>query len=294
MRGICRVRSADESGIHSPLHPVTVIAVDPIEKKPFYHFLPGTSSLSIGFSGCNLKCPFCQNHSLVDSTAFIHEIDPDFILKEALRLNVPSVSFTYSEPLVHIDFIVETSVLLRMHGISPLLVTNGCINTEPGKWLLSHLDGVKVDLKSFSSGWYRDELKGNLDAVKNFITMAADMTHLEVVTLVIPGKNDSILEIQNAARFLSALNPDIPYHLTAYFPQHHYAVPPTTVQLLESLKNRASAFLNYVYTGNTGCPESTVCRNCGTVVLNRFSRQRALSSEGHCLSCGKSIYGRFS
>jgi len=293
MTGFCNVRSADIEGIHAPEFPVTVMAVDPVEKKPFYHFLPGTQSLSVGFAGCNLRCPFCQNHSLVDSTTFDKEITSERILKEALKLNTPTVSLTYSEPLVHIEFLVKTARLLKENGISPLLVTNGCINSDPGQWLLSFLDGVKVDLKSFDSHWYAQELKGELDAVKNFISMASEMTHLEVVTLIIPGKNDSVQEIREASHFLSHLNPDIPYHLTAYFPQHHYDIPSTSTFHLEKLKKAALEQLSYVYTGNTGRVESTYCNRCGSIIINRKTGTTELSEYGCCLSCGKSVYGKF-
>jgi len=291
--GICRVRTAGAYGISGPSRPVTVMAVDPIEKKPFYHFLPGTESLSVGFAGCNLKCPFCQNHELVDSTLFNTEISPRYIADQALKLKLPSVSFTYSEPLMHIEFLVETSKLLRQEGISPLLITNGCINRDPGAWILSHLDGVKVDLKSFNPGWYRKELKGDLDAVKAFIALAAEMTHLEVVTLVIPGKNDSDDEILAASTFLSDLNPCLPYHLTGYFPRHRYSLPPTSLSRLESLRKIALTRLENVYTGNTGLSEPTRCGGCSALLIDRNHGINRISPEGECPECRRKMYGFF-
>ena len=201
--GLCRVRTADAEGIRGPEFPVTVIGSDPVEKKPFYHFLPGTQTLSLGFAGCNLRCPFCQNHELVDSRIYRQDLSPERIVEIALRENALSVSFTYSEPLIHIEFLIELSILLHRQGIKTLLVTNGCINPEPGAVLLKHMDGVKVDLKSFNREWYRKELGGDLDAVLAFIRQAAESkSHLEVVTLVVPGRNDNPEELGSSAAFL--------------------------------------------------------------------------------------------
>ncbi|QEN07466.1 AmmeMemoRadiSam system radical SAM enzyme [Oceanispirochaeta crateris] len=293
MSGFCRVRKSKDDGIYPQKNPVTVIAVDPIEKKPFYHFLPGSTSLSIGFSGCNLRCPFCQNHELVETSHYQKNISPEFIVKKAIEHKLPSVSFTYSEPLVHIEFLIETALLLKENNISVLLVTNGCMNLKPAKRLLSCLDGVKVDLKSFDQSWYKNELKGDLKAVKEFIGLASTMVHLEVVTLVIPGKNDHESEIRQSAQFLADLNPNIPFHLTAYFPQLHYSIPPTNIELLLRLKDIAQEFLNYVYTGNTGAVDQTFCSVCHTLLLDRFRGVSLLDHEGRCPVCQSVLYGKF-
>ncbi|MDC7232214.1 MAG: radical SAM protein, partial [Spirochaetales bacterium] len=225
--GFCRVRRAGSAGITAQQSPVTVIAEDPVEKKPFYHFFPGTSTLSVGFSGCNMACPFCQNHQLVETEETHKEWTPDFIAATAIERNSSSVTFTYSEPTMHIEFLMECSSLLSQAGIPAALVTNGCINRAPAENLLKMLTAVKVDLKSFNPEWYRKELQGDLETVKQFIASAYSLCHTEVVSLIIPGKNDSPDEIATSSTFLADIDKNIPFHLTAYYPQHKYSVPPT-------------------------------------------------------------------
>lgn len=294
MQGICRVRKADNSSIFSDLNPVTVIAEDPIEKKPFYHYHPGSQTLSIGFSGCNMRCPFCQNHELVDSRRTNKTWTPEFIVKTALDRNSSSVCFTYSEPTMHYEFLIECSTLLKKAGIPALLVTNGCISPEPAGWLLKHLSAVKVDLKSFNRDWYKNELKGDLDTVCSFIETAYSLCHLEVVSLIIPGMNDSIDEIAASSDFLSGISEDIPFHLTAYYPQHRYSIPPTSLSLLNKLRDKASEKLNYVYTGNTGQIENTYCPECGAVVISRNIVDSQSLQTPRCRQCSYFIYGCFS
>ena len=291
--GVCGVRTADREGIHSSSTPVTVIAEDPIEKKPFYHYKPGSITLSLGFSGCNLKCPFCQNHSLVESHRTRNELTPAAVVKLASERRSSSVCYTYSEPTMHYDFLMDTTTALNKEGIPSLLVTNGCINESPARELLGSLSAVKVDLKSFSAEWYRKELMGDLATVCRFIEAASELTHLEVVTLVIPGKNDSEAEIASAAGFLAKLNPDIPYHLTAYYPQHRYKTPPTSPALLNRLQETARQYLNHVYTGNTGVLDRTYCPGCGELLIDRPLGNTSGISSGCCTACGRGVYGIF-
>ena len=293
--GLCGVRIASGNEIRGPEFPVTVMGIDPVEKKPFNHVLPGSRTLSLGFAGCNLRCPFCQNHELVDSRSYRNDLDPERIVEAALAEDLPSVSFTYSEPLIHFEFLIELSILLRKEGIKTLLITNGCINPEPGQFLLEHLDAVKVDLKSFNPGWYREELGGDLEAVKGFIRIASESnTHLEVVTLVVPGCNDSLKEIVQAASFLGSLDRGIPYHLSGYFPRHHYAVPPTEADSLVALKKKAAEYLDYVYIGNLGLPQSTYCPKCGAELIKRSYYESKTMFDGHCCgNCGSLIPGIF-
>lgn len=293
MQGICRVRKADNKSIYSEQNPVTVIAEDPIEKKPFYHFLPGSNSLSIGFSGCNMDCPFCQNYELVDSQGCHENWTPEFIVQTALNKNSSSVCFTYSEPTMHIEYLIQCSALLKKEKIPVLLVTNGCINQEPAEELLKNLSAVKVDLKSFNTDWYKKELKGDLQTVCNFIEKALTLCHLEIVTLIIPGKNDSIDEIKASTDFISNLSKDIPFHLTAYYPQYRYSIPSTSKYSLIKLQDIAKRKLNYVYTGNIGMIENTCCPHCGTILINRKKGGSPDIKDNHCNSCGRIIYGIF-
>lgn len=291
--GLCRVRKAEGRTIHSSSHPVTVMALDPVEKKPFYHFLPGSSTLSIGFSGCNMRCPFCQNHELVESTMTRREWTPGSIVDTAISMQSSSVCFTYSEPTMHIEFLIETARGLRNAGIPALLVTNGCLNPGPGKALLRELTAVKVDLKSFDENYYRQELGGDLKSVRNFIETAYGICHLEVVTLVIPGMNDSLEEIEASSSFLASLSADIPFHLTAYYPRHHYTIQPTSTVTLRKLRARAWESLSFVYTGNTGDLENTHCPGCGTLLIDRMGDGKCTMVNNSCPCCGRRIYGIF-
>lgn len=293
MKGLCRVRKADADSICASPAPITVIAEDPIEKKPFYHFHPGTHTLSLGFSGCNMACPFCQNHVLVESEATHRNWTPDFILQTALDRKSSSVCFTYSEPTMHIEFLIECSSKLQKAGIPVLLVTNGCINTKAAEVLLNTMTAVKVDLKSFNADWYKKELKGDLDTVCNFIRTAYGKCHLEIVTLIIPGKNDSKEELSLLSGFIGSISREIPLHLTAYYPQHKYSISPTPAALLEELKQEARKHLDFVYTGNTGRIENTYCPDCHAQLIQRQKGETSGILENSCSQCGRKIYGIF-
>ncbi len=295
--GICQVRMASSRGIH-PIrnNPVTAMAVDPIEKKPFYHYFPGSKILSIGFSGCNLKCPFCQNWHIAQSVQHNYqEIQPEDIPGICKENNSRGCAFTYSEPLVHYEYLMEAADALHREGLEALLVTNGFINPDPGIKLAENMDAVKVDLKGFTADWYRKTLKGSLKPVKDFIKICSETTHLEVVTLVIPGKNDTVQEIRESSSFLASVNPSIPYHLTAYYPHYHYSIPQTRESTVIQLAAAARENLKHVYTGNLGLENPTFCENCGKILVDRTSGNITFPglTEGKCTHCGTVIYGSF-
>ncbi len=295
--GICRVRISTDSGI-KPVHPapVTALAVDPIEKKPLFHFLPGSSILSIGFDGCNLRCPFCQNWRIAQSVSHeYYDLPPEELPPLSRLKESPGVAFTYSEPLIHYEYLIQAAELLKKENLVSILVSNGYIEKTPGKYLADRLDAVKVDLKGFSEEWYAGELKGHLKPVLDFITICAERTHLEVVTLIVPGKNDSTDEIRESAKFLASLSPEIPFHLSAYYPQYHYTIPPTDRETVLNLADTAREYLKYVYTGNIGAPNRTLCSGCGAVLIDRsdYSVNSEGLKNGECRECGTPLPGRF-
>ncbi len=210
--GRCRVRLNRGGALELPFYGrLSSIAVDPIEKKPLYHFHPGENILSVGFVGCSFRCPFCQNHRISQDTGVpTQEVSPEELAALAEREGSFGIAYTYSEPLVHLEYVLETSRLARARGLKNVLVSNGFVNPEPAEELLGVLDAANVDLKSFNPEFYRREIGGELEEVKRFLAQARGRIELEVTTLVIPTRNDGPEEIEAIARFLASLDPAHP------------------------------------------------------------------------------------
>ena len=238
--GVCGVRTHREGSLSLPFFGrLSAVAVDPIEKKPLYHFYPGATILSLGFVGCSFHCPFCQNfHISQDTSAAQRFYSPLDAVRLAQGERSFGIAYTYSEPLIHFEYVLETSRIAREEGLKNVLVTNGYLNPEPAEELLALTDAANVDLKSFNPDFYRKEIGGDVEEVKRFIAQASERIHLEVTTLVIPQKNDTDEEIEAIARFLADLNPDIPYHLSCYYPAYRYSIPATDGAVVERLSRR--------------------------------------------------------
>ncbi|HBT80240.1 MAG TPA: AmmeMemoRadiSam system radical SAM enzyme [Selenomonas sp.] len=236
---------------------VTSLALDPIEKKPLYHFHPGSVILSLGSYGCNLRCPFCQNYEISqagEAQVRTRSILPDELLALALQTREQygsiGVAFTYNEPLVSYEYLRDCAQLLRAHGLAVVLVTNGQACAAPLSQLLPLVDAMNVDLKGFSQEFYT-WLQGNLVTTKQTIQMAvAAGVHVEVTTLVIPGRNDSPRAMSDEASWLASLSPDLPLHISRYFPRYHCDIPQTPRHTLAELQHIARRYLHYVYVGN--------------------------------------------
>lgn len=236
---------------------VTSLALDPIEKKPLYHFHPGSVILSLGSYGCNLRCPFCQNYEISqagEAQVRTRSILPDELLALALQTREQygsiGVAFTYNEPLVSYEYLRDCAQLLRAHGLAVVLVTNGQACAAPLSQLLPLVDAMNVDLKGFSQEFYT-WLQGNLVTIKQTIQMAvAAGVHVEVTTLVIPGRNDSPRAMSDEASWLASLSPDLPLHISRYFPRYHCDIPQTPRHTLAELQHIARRYLHYVYVGN--------------------------------------------
>lgn len=232
---------------------VTSLALDPVEKKPLYHFHPGGMILSLGSYGCNLRCPFCQNHEISMQEAPWREMRPEEVASLSLALAAKGnigAAYTYNEPLIGYEFVRDCAALIRRQGQKNALVTNGFLREAPLRELLPLIDAMNIDLKSFSPGFYR-EIRGELEAVKAVIALAAGACHLEVTTLVIPGKNDSEEETEALAAWLAGVDPNIPLHLSRFFPRYKLLdTPPTPVAAIRRLAKIAGKHLRYVYAGN--------------------------------------------
>ena len=254
--GLCRAR-ANRGGKIFPLNygRLTALALDPIEKKPLRRFHPGSVILSVGSFGCNLHCPFCQNAEIAAAGTEIPTrfYSPEALVREAVRLRCRGnlgVAYTYNEPLVGYEYVRDCAGLVHEAGLCNVLVTNGTIAEGPWRALLGLLDAVNIDLKGFTEGWYR-RLGGDLEVVKRAIALAAQVCHVEVTTLIVPGENDSEEEMRALSGWLALLSPEIPLHVSRFFPRHHMAGrAPTPVETVYRLAAVAREKLLYVYTGN--------------------------------------------
>jgi pyruvate formate lyase activating enzyme len=311
--GVCGVRgNKNGTGLIPFYGNITALAVDPIEKKPLFHFRPGSMILSAGFSGCNLRCPFCQNwhisrppdgplHGGPSADAPGKRMQPGDIISAAYHENTQAIAYTYSEPLVHAEFLLDCMSLAHRHGLANVLVTNGCVNIEAAGEILSLTDASNIDLKCFSEDTYTRVLGGDLQTVLSFIRLACEkQVHVEVTTLVVPDLNDSDAELDSCADFIASLKGKdgggIPWHLSAYHPDYRWNAPPTDPAFLLRIKERAGKKLAFVYTGNIGGEQNnTLCPCCGTVLVRRrgYKTETALAvpregeSSFRCSQCGE-------
>ena len=255
--GLCRARVCRD-GKTVPLNygRLTSLALDPIEKKPLRLFSPGSLILSVGSFGCNLRCPFCQNHEISmagDGEIRTVELSPERLADRAAEMisrgNI-GVAYTYNEPLISYEYVADCAALVRERGMVNVLVTNGTIEEAPWRALLPLIDAVNIDLKGFTAEWYK-KLGGDLDTVKRSIVLAAERSHVEVTTLLVPGENDGVEEVRELARWLAGVDPNIPLHLSRFFPRYRMTDrPPTPVERVYRLADEAREYLAHVYTGN--------------------------------------------
>ncbi len=253
--GVCRARKNVGGRLYSLNYAcVTSIALDPIEKKPLYHFHPGKLILSVGTFGCNFKCGYCQNWSIAHRDAATTELEPSVLADMALEYvgkGNKGVAYTYNEPSIWYEYVLEAAKLVREQGLVNVLVTNGFISSEPLDLLLPYVDAMNIDVKAFTEDFYERHCNGTLEAVMKTVERAAESCHVEITTLVIPGLNDSPHEIGSLAKWLSSINPDIVLHLSRFFPNYQMTnISPTPAATLETVRESALEHLNHVYLGN--------------------------------------------
>ncbi|HEY1217377.1 MAG: AmmeMemoRadiSam system radical SAM enzyme [Bryobacteraceae bacterium] len=304
--GVCKVRFNRGGKLLVPYGYVNALHCDPIEKKPFYHALPGTRALSFGLLGCDLHCGYCQNwvssQALRDvrSSLDFHEISPAEIVRLALRQNASSIVSTYNEPLITSEWAVAVFREARQAGLSTGYVSNGNATPQVLEYLRPWVDLYKVDLKSFDDRRYH-ELGGRLQPILDSIARIHSMGFwLEVVTLLVPGFNDSRAELEALAGFLAGISPDIPWHVTAFRPDYKMTGPgATTAPMLERAASIGrAAGLRYVYAGNlpgsVGELENTYCPNCRALLVERSGfdvLRNNLTADGACPHCQWTISG---
>lgn len=272
-RGICGVRSATADGIElNSWGMISAETFDPIEKKPLYHFMPGSKIWSVGLFGCNLHCPFCQNYRISKSPPLAGRYikrTPEELINKAVDAAATSIAFTYSEPMIHAEYLIEAASIAKKANLSTVLVTNGSVCEEAAQEILSLIDGVNVDLKSWSAEYYRRTLKGDLETVKRFIEIAYNKCWVELTTLIVPGDNDDEDEMRRICGWIRCLSADIPLHLSAYYPSYKYDKPPTDPKTLQKLAGIAREELKFVYVGNVSASNDTMCPECGYAVIRR-------------------------
>lgn len=306
--GVCKVRFNRGGRLYAPFGYVNTVHCDPIEKKPFYHVQPASSALSFGMLGCSFHCGYCQNwlssQALRDQRASLafEAVTPEALVSLAQRYDASSVISTYNEPLISAEW--AAAVFRRAHGAGLLtgMVSNGSATPEVLEYLRPHLDLYKVDLKTFDDRRYH-QLGARLQPVLDTIRLASQMGFwVEVVTLVVPGWNDSDAELQSIAGFLAGVSPYIPWHVTAFHPDYKMDdTPPTpAATLLRAVKAGRHAGLCYVYTGNlptqTGECENTHCHSCGMTLVRRrgfILLHSAIGEDGLCPKCAVRIPGRW-
>lgn len=305
-RGRCGVRENHGGTLYTLVYDhIAALNLDPVEKKPLFHFYPGTSTLSFGTMGCNLNCSFCQNYSLSMTPKDGGEvrgqkISPEEMVDAALASKAASISYTYSEPTIFFEIMKETAVIAHKKGLKNIMVSNGFMSPQCLEELEGLIDAANIDLKAYTEEFYTErcgaKLKPVLDNIKRIHTMG---WWLELTTLVIPGLNDSEEELAKIARFIAEdVSPEVPWHVSRFHPTYKLTDrPPTPVATLETAwKVGKEAGLHYVYVGNMPGHdgERTLCPACGDVVLNRtgFSTSKKMLTAGSCASCNAPVAGR--
>ena len=252
--GLCSVR-INNNGVLKTINygEITAIGLDPIEKKPLYHFHPGKNILSVGTFGCNFSCDFCQNYSIAQYRSKSEDLSPDDLIKGCIEAeNNIGIAFTYNEPSIWYEYIYDTAKKLKENhpDFQVVLVTNGFIEPKPLEKLLPYIDAMNIDLKSFNQDYYKKICGGDLAPVLKTIELASRNCHIEITTLLVNGLNDSKEEVRQIASFVGGISKDIPLHLSRYFPRYKMNRPATEIAIMHDRKEIAKEYLNHVYLGN--------------------------------------------
>lgn len=299
--GICGARkNLDGKIISSTYGIISGYALDPIEKKPLYHFFPGSSILSVGSYGCNLRCDFCQNHHISQQTITdgARRLSPQELVAKAPGIpGNTGLAFTYNEPAIWFEYVTESARLAASAGLHCVMITNGYINRGPMEELTEVIDAFNIDLKAFSNDFYRRYTGATLQPVMEAIkTVAASGRHLEITTLIIPGLNDTEDEMRKEASWIAEnAGRNVPLHLSRYFPMYRRITPSTPPGSVLKLKKVAEEYLDFVYTGNLSGSDTgsdTICPACKATVVRRSGYKTSLSGltdEGRCSKCNREI-----
>ena len=302
-RGYCGVRENRGGDYFTLVHSrPCALHIDPIEKKPLFHYLPGSRALSLGTAGCNMECRFCQNWRMAQfrpEQVESRKAGPGDLVRLAARENATSIAFTYSEPVVFYEYMLDTAIRARREGLGSVMISNGYINREPLEELVRSLSAVKIDLKAFSERFYREMCSAELEPVLETLKILARRgIWFEIVVLILPTENDSPNELRRMCRWIAAnLGPDVPVHFTRFHPMYKVRnLPSTPVSTLERAHGIAGdCGLRFPYVGNVpGHPaESTFCPGCRKRVIHRvgFKILEKHLEDGKCSGCGRPLPG---
>ena len=298
--GICRVRKNIDGTLFSLVygHPVTQ-SVDPIEKKPLFHFYPGSKTFSIATVGCNLHCKHCQNADISQTSAdhsSLMKVSAESIVESAKNCNAHSISYTYTEPTIFYEYAFDIASIAHDHDLKNVFVTNGYISKEPLEKIAPFIDGANIDLKAMNDEFYKRvcgaRLQPVLDAIKIYIEQEI---WVEITTLIIPGYNDDEQELQKIAKFIYDINPEIPWHVTGFSPSFQLTeISPTTIAMLEkAISIGKENGLSYIYPGNRGFGEHTICPICNKDLIRRdgFHVTNNKIIKNKCPDCQATING---
>lgn len=296
--GVCGVRKNINGEFLSEIYgKVSSVGIDPIEKKPLYHYYPGRTVFSVGTLGCNLKCPYCQNWSISQNPkGTFKAYEPKDLTKLAKDEGSFGIAYTYSEPVIWIEFVLAAAEYGASYGLKNILVTNGFAQEAPWKDLLKVTDAVNIDLKTFNPETFSRIHGGKLSVVlKNIETAYSAGCHIELTTLAVTGINDSEAELMSIANFIASIDKSIPWHISGYFPAWKYKAPATEAGFLFKIREEALSVLDFVYCGNIGAGSDTFCPSCKSMLIKRrgFSvRIKGLDIKeraAFCASCGRKI-----
>jgi pyruvate formate lyase activating enzyme len=293
--GVCMGRKNEDGVLYAINYGRLVsIAIDPIEKKPLYHFQPGTQILSTGPNGCNMRCQECQNWTISQKESPTEFVSPEDLVKITQKENSTGIAYTYTEPLIWYEYVLDTAQIAREKGLYNVLVTNGYIHEEPWKKLLPLIDAMNIDLKSMDDGFYKRICKGKLAPVLRTIELSCqNKIHVEITNLLIPTLNDSEEQIQKLVDFVASLSDRIPVHFSRYFPCYKMDIPPTPLETLQKAFLLAKRKLKYVYVGNAYIPNTsnTHCANCNALLIRRNGYYTSVAGirDGTCKNCGTAV-----
>lgn len=296
--GFCRVRKNIKGKLYSLVYgKVSSAVIDPIEKKPLFHFLPDSSVFSVGTVGCNLRCLHCQNWEISqvdEKCGKLFDMSPEEIVNEAKRNNCAGIAYTYNDPIIFYEFALDTAKLAKKKDLKNILVTNGFINKEPMKEWLNVMDAANIDLKGFTSKFYKEITTAWLDPVLDTLKLVNGKLWLEITNLIIPGKNDKLSDIRKMCKWIKDnLGENVPLHFSRFYSQYKLEADTTPEKTLEKARDIAiKEGLKYIYIGNTSLEENTYCPKCNEVVIERqrFSVIRNNLVKGKC-GCGEKIDG---
>jgi pyruvate formate lyase activating enzyme len=300
-KGICNVRQNIDGKLYLLVYGKVVAAnIDPIEKKPLYHFFPGKKIFSIGTVGCNFKCQFCQNWEISQSKKIIgDDLTPEEIIKICKEENIDMIAYTYNEPAIFFEYAYDVAKLAHSNNIKNVYVTSGYETPEALNKIKPYLDAMNIDLKSFSEDFYNELCSAKLKYVLETIKKAYELgIWIEITTLIIPGKNDSNEELTKIAEFIVSISKDIPWHISAFRPEYKLDNIPKTSsdKLFEAYSIGEKSGLNYVYIGNiiNKKHSTTYCPKCNKELLERqsfFSDNKIKSFNGYCIECNYKLSG---